>query len=199
METKYTSYVMKKVINVHRVSLGLLNDKLWGKNRSSILRNYIRGLSSLKKKKKTWNLSKENLHLTSRNHKRANSVLSSYFVNLHNINICSHQKYLQAMWQLSTSHWLLLWVRCPAFVCALKTLFFNTSLIFWTSTTHMTIHFHHQSNNMENQSIFSSIFLSKSFSLHNIWIESFKLHYRFSIYLWFISGLVQQCTVMCLK
>ena len=75
METKYTSYVMKKVINVHRVSLGLLNDKLQGKNRSSILRNYIRGLFSLKQKDLKF-LSKENIHLTRRNHKKANSALN---------------------------------------------------------------------------------------------------------------------------
>lgn len=70
-------------------------------------------------------LSKENIYWTSRNHKWATSALNSHFINLHNISICSHQRYLRVMWQLSTSHWLLLWVRRPTFVCVPKTLFFG--------------------------------------------------------------------------
>lgn len=87
----------------------------------------LEGFFLKKKKKKDLKfLSKENMYLTRRNHKRANSALNSYFPNLHTISICSHQRYLQATWQVSTSLWLLLWVRCPAFVCVLKILGFNT-------------------------------------------------------------------------
>lgn len=53
---------MKKVINVHGLSLGLLNDKLWGKNRSSIPRNCTEDFSYFLFKKMDGNLFlKENI------------------------------------------------------------------------------------------------------------------------------------------
>lgn len=54
---------MKKVINVHGLSLGLLNDKLWEKNRSSIPRNCIEDFSYFFIFKNGWEFISKGKHI----------------------------------------------------------------------------------------------------------------------------------------